>query len=243
MYLVALCDDEKEELNKTEKILKDYEKRHPGLDFVIKKFEYAGELLCEVTDESYMPDLILMDIYMPDKAGMETAKELRDAGYRGKLVFLTASREHALEAFDVAAAQYLVKPVPEDKIFSMLDQFLRDTESERRKYILLRIERRLVKVSVDDIVYCEAQGKIQYLYLADGTKHLLHMTMTDIYGLLSQHQEFIRVGAAFIINLEYVSSLNAKEIYMDNGKSIYLPRGTYKPLREQYFNYYCKEMG
>ncbi len=247
MYLIALCDDELAELEKTERLLGDYEKKHPGLDIITRCFENADELLYLVREENYMPDLIFMDIYMPDKEsnsyplGMEAAKELRNMNYKGKIVFLTTSKEYALEAFDVDAMQYMVKPVAEDKLFSVLNSLLKEIEEEQKKYILLRIEGRLVRVSLNDIVYCEAQGKTQWLYLINGSRYLLHMTMTEIYELLSCYQEFIRIGVAFIVNLGYIGSLNAKEIYMDNGMKIYLPRGTYKGLREQYFNFYCRE--
>lgn len=241
MYLIALCDDETAEFYKTEKLLSDYEKKRPGMDFTIRHFENADELLYMVREENYMPDLIFMDIYMPDKIGIEAAKKLRDIGYKGKLIFLTTSKEYALEAFDVDAFQYLVKPVAEDKLFLVLDRFLKYAEEERKKYILLRIEGKLVRVSLNDIVYCEAQGKTQCLYLINGTQCVLRMTMMEIYELLSGYQEFVRIGVAFIVNLGYIASLNAKEIHMDNGKKIYLPRGTYKGLREQYFRYYCRE--
>ena len=248
MYLIALCDDELEELKKTEKLLQEYEKNHPGLEFAIECFEYADELLEMFSAESYLPDLIFMDIYMPDRAGntisfgMKAANELRKMGYQGKLVFLTTSREYALEAFDVGASQYLVKPLAENKLFSVLDKFLKDAEEARKKYILLKIEGRLVRVALNDIVYCEAQRKTQCLYLTDGTQCMLHTTMTELYKQVSDYPEFVRVGVAFIVNLGYINSLNAKEIQMDNGKKIYLPRGAYKGLREQYFSYYCREI-
>ncbi len=248
MYLIALCDDEPAELEKTEKLLGDYEKKFPGLEFMTRCFESAEELLCLVREKNYIPDLIFMDIYMPDKKsksnplGIEAAKELRNINYKGKLVFLTTSKEFALEAFDVDALQYMVKPVSKEKLFSVLNRFLNDLEEERKKYILLRIEGKLVRVSLNDIVYCEAQGKRQCLYLADGTQYILRMTMTELYEQLSKCQEFAKIGAAFIVNIGCIGTLNAKEICMDNGRKIYLPRGTYKGLREQYFNYYCREV-
>ncbi len=247
MYLIALCDDETAELEKTEKLLSDYEKKYPGTEFMTRRFENTDELLWLVREKKYMPDLIFMDIYLPDNGhnayplGMEAAKELRNMNYKGMIVFLTTSREYALEAFDVDALQYMVKPVSEEKMFSVLNGLLKDIEEERKKYILLRIEGRLVRVALNDIVYCEAQGKTQCLYLAGGMQCILRMTMTELYEQLSQCQEFVRIGVAFIVNLGYIGSLNAKEICMENGMKIYLPRGTYKRLREQYFNYYCRE--
>ena len=239
MYQIALCDDEKEELNKTEQMLKEYERRHSELEFMVETFEKADKLLERVRDKEYMPDIVLMDIYMPEKMGIDVAKELRKMGNKGQIVFLTVSREHALEAFGVEATQYLIKPVTEHALFPVLDRIFEKVQ-ERRKYILLRIEKRIQRVAVNDILYCEAQGKTQCLYMADSSKCMLHMTMADLYEILSHYQEFVRVGVAYIVNLEHIESLNAKNIEMDNKKKIHLPRGSYQPLREKYFQHYCE---
>lgn len=246
-YRIALCDDETAELDRTEELLNAYEKQHSELDFLIERFESAEELLYVVRERNYAPDLIFMDIFMPGGAGeqtplgMETAKTLRGLGSRARLFFLTMSREYALEAFDVDASQYLIKPVAEDKLASVLDRFLQETVEERKKYVLLKTEGKLTKVSVSDVVYCEAQGKTQHLYLADGTMLHLRMTMAKIYELLSDHQGFVWVGVAYIVNMEYVDSLNPKEIHLHNGRNVYLPRGAYKTLKEMYFRFYCGE--
>jgi len=247
MYQIVVCDDEPAELEKTEKLLGEYEKEHPGLDLMIRCFEDVNELLCLAKEENYMPDLVIMDIYMPYNTrdsyplGLKAAKELRSINYKGKIVFLTISREHALEAFDVDAMQYLVKPVSKDKFFVLLDNLLKDIDEERKKCILLKIEGRVVKVPLNDIVYCEAQRKMQCLYLVNGSRYIVRMTMAEIYEMLSHYKEFVRIGVAFIVNLGYIKSMNAKEIILDNGMKIYLPRGAYKGIKEQYFNYYCGE--
>lgn len=242
---IALCDDETAELNKTEDILSDYEKKHTDADFMIECFESTEELLYMVGERRYSPDLIFMDIYMPGETGksaplgMEAARQLRNMGCRAKLIFLTTSKEHALDAFDVEASQYLLKPLQADKLFSLLDRFRKETEEAREKYILLRVEGTLKKVSLNDIVYCEAQGKRQCMYLADGTEVLQNLTMARIYEMCSACEELVKVGVSYIVHLEHIASLNAQEAQMDNGKKIYLPRGTYRLLREQYFDYYC----
>ncbi len=138
------------------------------------------------------------------------------------------------------ASQYLLKPVTKERLFGVLDRFLENAEEERRRYLLLKLEGRIAKISVNDIVYCEAQGKTQKLYLSDGGECLQRMTMTELYELLSPYREFVRIGAAFIVNLEYIDSLNSRDLHLSGGRKIYIPRGAYKGLRERYFNYYCK---
>ena len=51
----------------------------------------------------------------------------------------------------------------------------------------------------------------------------------------------MKVGAAYIVNLQHVDSLNSQSICLDTGRSIYLPRGSYQSLREQYFQYYFED--
>lgn len=241
MYRIALCDDEAAELDKTERMLRHYGEKHPGAEFSVKRFERADELLDRVRERNYVPDMILMDIYMPEKPGIEAAHELRSMGNNGRIIFLTTSREHALDAFGVEASQYLVKPVSEEALFPVLDRILGDMEAARRRYLLLRIKGRIQRVAVDEIVYCEAEGKTQILYLSDGSQYELRRTMTEIHEMLACYREFARVGVAYIVNLEHVDGLNAQEVQMDNGKKVYLPRGAYQPLRERYFGYYCEE--
>lgn len=241
MYLIALCDDEVEQLHKTERIFAEYRNSHSGEDFRVESFESAEKLLALIERQEYLPDLIIMDIYMPDKLGIEAVRELRRMGNRSQVVFLTTSREFALDAYEVEAAQYLVKPLSGEKLFLLLDRFLKEMEEERRKYILLRIENTLQRIAVDDIVYCEAQGKVQCMHFANGTQCILRITMAKIVEMLSPYSAFMRVGIAYLVNMEHVEYLNKAEIQMVTGKKIYLPRGAFQAVREKYFAYYCGE--
>lgn len=239
MYRIALCDDEEAELDKTENMMKAYQEQNRGCSFSIERFNSADDLLWKVKENEYMPDLLLMDIYMPRKLGIEAAKELREMGNECRIVFLTTSKEYALEAFRVDATQYLVKPVSKEELFSVLDKLLGSLLEEQKKYLLLRIDNKNRRIAMKDIVYCEAQKKCQCIYLSDGTQLLLRLTMAKIYEMLSDYKEFVKAGISYIVNLEHIESLNAQELQMDNGRTVYLPRGSYQLLKEQYFNYYC----
>lgn len=239
MYQIALCDDEAEDLDKTERMLDSYKEKNPNIDFKARRFESADRLLDMVREERYDPDLVLMDIYMPQKLGTEVAKELRSMGNSSRIVFLTTSREHALEAFGVDAAQYLVKPITEGMLFAALDKIFGEMAKEQRKYLILRIDGKMQRVPLNEIVYCEAQRKTQCMSLADGTEYSLRMTMAELFEMLSPYGEFVRVGIAYILNLGHIDNLNSHEICLSTGKKVYMPRGAYKSLKERYFQYYC----
>lgn len=239
MYQIALCDDESAELDKLERMLQSWHRQHAECDFSIERFLDADEMLCRILEEGYDPDLLLLDIYLQGKQGMETAREIRNMGKTCGILFVTSSREHALEAFGVDAVQYLLKPVMEHDLFPVLDRFIENIKA-KRKYILLK-DHGMKRVDLHDIVYCEAQKKSQRICLTDGTELLQNMTLAKVYEMLSVCREFVKVGISYIINLEHIDSLSAREARMDNGKTIYLPRGAYRGLREQYFDYYYSE--
>lgn len=239
MYQIALCDDEEAELNKIKDILNIYQREHPELDLVTECFDSAEKLLSAVSKKKYIPDIVLMDIYMSGKNGIEAARELRRLGNQSKIIFLTTSIEYALEAFKVDATQYLVKPVSKKELLALLDKLLDDTAEKQKRYVVLQTGNKVLRVSVNDLVFCEAQRKSQYLHLTDGTQLCLRMSMAALADLFSDFQEIVRVGSSYIVNLKYVKSLSGQELLLDNGRKIYLPRGSYQTLKERYFDYYC----
>lgn len=238
---IAFCDDEPSELDKAENLLKAYQEQSAEYRFAVKRFLRAEELLEMVRTKEYAPDVLFMDVCMPEKLGIEVAKELRKMGQDCRIVFLTASKEYALDAFSVDASQYLVKPVSQKEIFSVMDKVLKELADRKKRYLMLQVDSQVYRIALHDIIYCEAQKKCQCMYLADGTQLLLRLTMAKIREMLADYPEFVQMGVSYVINLQHIESLCAKEIQMDNQKKLHLVRGTYQTLREKYVRYYCNE--
>ena len=241
MYRIALCDDEQMQVAKTQGMIGTYKKLHHEPDFETAGFGNAESLLVKIR-EGYMPDLIFMDVFMEGMTGIEAARELREMGIKSRVIFLTTSEKHAVEAFRLEAAQYLVKPVSEDELFPLLDKQFEILEGERQKYVALQVENRLLRVMVRDIVYCEAQGKYQYLHLTDGTQVCVRMSMTGLEELFLPYEEIIRIGKWYIINMDHVEGLDSQAVQMGTGQRLYLPRGAYQTLRKQYISYYTEAL-
>lgn len=240
MYRIAICDDEQAEVVKNQELLSDYKKLHPEINFEIGIFKKAKELLSKV-QEGYVPDLILMDIYMDGETGIEAAQKLYMMGKRSRVIFLTTSEKHAVEAFKIEAAQYLVKPVPETEFFQMLDRQIEILNGEKQKYVVLQTDNKTIRVTLRDIIYCESQGKYQHLHLMDGNQISVRMTMSKLEELFLQYEGIIRVGKWYIINIDHVERLESHAVQMDNGQQLYLPRGAYQLLKKKYITYYMGE--
>lgn len=238
MYQIALCDDEPTELHTMERMLRSYPGHSIKDTLAVRQFECADALLFAIEQESYVPDLIFLDIYMPTLSGLEAAKKLDGMNLPCRIVFLTSSKDHALEAFELNVLHYLVKPVSEESLFAAVDRALAQFEKDSSRYLFFQTGNQLRRIAADDIVYCEAQRKMQCVFLKNGEQLILHITMSKLYEMLAAHQEFVRAGVSYIVNLKHIDRLGSQMLQLDSGKEIYLPRGSYKTLSDRYFNHY-----
>lgn len=238
MYQIALCDDEPTELHTMERMLRSYPGHSIKDTLAVRQFERADALLFAIEQESYVPDLIFLDIYMPTLSGLEAAKKLDEMDLPCRIVFLTSSKDHALEAFELNVLHYLVKPVSEESLFAAVDRALAQFEKDSSRYLFFQTGNQLRRIAADNIVYCEAQRKMQCVFLKNGEQLILHITMSKLYEMLAAHQEFVRAGVSYIVNLKHIDRLGSQMLQLDNGEEIYLPRGSYKTLSDRYFNHY-----
>ena len=155
MLRIAVCDDDQLYLTKACALLEQYAReRDPAL--LIDRFSLPSELLDSI-DGGMRHDVYLLDIYMPGISGMSVAAELRKRDIESPIIFLTTSKEHALEAFGVGATQYLVKPYDEQALFVSMDKALREVRTTPPQQLMLKAEGEYRNISARDIICCETQ--------------------------------------------------------------------------------------
>lgn len=238
MYFIALCDDDERELDKIEDFLTAYQKSRETDEYRIDRFGSAEELLERITDKEYAPDLLLLDIFMSGKTGIEAAVELRRQECGTFIVFLTTSKEYALEAYEVDALQYLVKPLEKEKFFHAMDIVFQQMKKAEEDQIVMKVAGGGIRqMKPDDIVYCESQKNYQMLYL-NAEECRVRMTARELWEMLEQFAQFSRCGRSYILNLNHVVSVEKEEILMDNDCRIYIPRNVSAEFKKVYFSYY-----
>lgn len=230
MYQIAIFDDEIAELDRVERILRGKHSPLAESAFLLECFTNIGDLLRRVETEHYQPDILLMDISMSGESGIETVRKLRVMGSCEQVIFFASTAEYALAAFGVAAVSYLLRPVSEKALFRALNRILEQMQHDRCRYVLFEVNCHVRRLALEDIIYCEAQGKKQCIYLSGGERLLLRMTMTRLRETLCIYKEFVGIGVSYIVNLGHVESWNRQTLMLDNRQEIYLPRGAYRGL-------------
>lgn len=230
---IVVCDDEGAEVDK--------------LCSLVQELLRTRELVAEVrgiTDykrfledmSKVRADIVLLDVCMGEHNGIEAARVLRRFNEDCMIIFVTSSREYAVEAFEVTAAHYLVKPVTHEKLEAALarTRFF----SSKRKHLHVTVDYADLRVPLDDILYIETVGRKTRLYLKNGSSIDAGMTLVRISEQLLEEPQFFSCYRGIIVNADYVQSL-AEEGLSLKGTVQLLPvsRKRFGEIRRYYHEY------
>lgn len=238
MLRIAICDDAPQELERANRLLVQYAFEHPQFEIKIHSFSAPLELLSFVSANGGF-DVLLLDVYMPGILGTEAARELRNIGDHCQIIFLTSSRDHAVDAFSLNAAHYLVKPYAEDEFFSALEKVMDKLTKKDEVYITIKTTEGISRVSINKLVYSETDNHVQKLYLSDGKAISVRSSSTELIKLLEEEPRFYKCGSTYIINMDYIIELSSKIIAFSNGVKIPMLSRKYTDFKKRYMDYVC----
>lgn len=241
MISIAICDDDKDQIKLLHDYLSKYREVHQNIECKITTFDSSLELLSCV-EESGGFDIYMLDIFMPGFLGTQAAQQLRQHGEKGEIIFITSSRDHALEAFGVDAYQYLVKPYTEKALFTVMDKVLNRFTIERRHFINIKTTQGFVRVFTRDIAYTESsRNNYQLIHLNNKETIEVRMTSAELFELLETTNVFVRCGVSINLNLKYVRQITKENIIFDTGDRVAYPYRMYQKLKEQFLSFKINE--
>ncbi|MEZ4931951.1 MAG: LytTR family DNA-binding domain-containing protein [Saprospiraceae bacterium] len=186
----------------------------------------------------FQPQLVFLDIEMPHGNAFDLLEQWGEIEF--EIIFITAFSQYAIQAFNLSAAHYLLKPVDIEeleKAVAHVEQLISQKEKLSRANILLENmaalnsqNRKLVLplmegfdvVKMSDILYCEAQDNFTCFYFLDGKKSLICRNLKFYEKAMSEFG-FCRIHRSFIINLEYVKRYikgKGGSVILENGKEV-----------------------
>lgn len=233
MIKTVIVDDEFNARELLEKLLSRY---FPDKFLVVAKCECVDDAVIAI--EQFLPELVFLDIQMPDKNGFQLFKELKKVNF--EVVFTTAHSEFAIEAIKQSALDYLLKPINyidlleavkkyENKLhkasqfdkFALLVENLDSGNTEFRK-IAFPTENGFELVKINSILYCEADSNYSTIVCLGGKKITLSKTLKYVEELLPS-TVFQRIHKSYLVNLNYVNRFtksNELLIELANGETL-----------------------
>jgi two-component system response regulator LytT len=152
-------------------------------------------------------DAVFLDIDMPGISGMRLAQVLSEVEHPPAIVFVTAYSEHAVEAFDVEAADYLVKPVEVARLRRAIERLGPPEPAPGARVERVPVEKagKKLLLSVEEIFYVMAKDDYSYLF-TDGERYLSTLSLADLEKRL-EPRGFYRVHRRFVVNLAQVKEV------------------------------------
>lgn len=235
---VVICDDIQKDMETIRTALDTYAAAHPEYHFEIDEYNAAADVLHRMEKgEAY--DIALMDICMPGVPGTDAAEEMLAKNPGMRVIFLTTSDEYAIEAFAMNATHYLLKPFTQEQFNAALDRAIKRTEDQ----VLLSLEcvNGVYRVRISEIVSIESQNHYLLLGLSTGETLKLRIKLSQMFEEIQEYPEFIKVGASYVVNLDFVRSISRNSIEMQGGAKIPVPRRSVEEVQKAYMEYCRKE--
>jgi two-component system, LytTR family, response regulator len=188
--------------------------------------------------EEHKPDLVFLDIQMPDGTGFDLLKSIPNKNF--EVIFITAHEEFAIKAIKFSALDYILKPVDPEELQAAVERALENMNTPKeapqfealqnninptqKKRLVLKTQESVHVVELDQIIRCEADRNYTSFFLTEGKKILVSRTLKEYETLLTGHS-FLRVQQSHLINLDYVERYDK-----GNGGSVVMKDGSEVPL-------------
>ena len=175
--------------------------------------------------------ILLLDIEMGQMDGVTMARTLRKDNDGVQIVFITGYSEYIADGYEVEALHYLMKPVDENKLFSVLDRAA-DKLCRNEQVLTLELSGETVRLPVYQIRYAEVQGN--YVTVHAKSDYTAKMTLSELETRLDD--SFFRLGRSALVNLGYVARVTKTAVTLNDGSVLPLPRGAYDRINRAIIN-------
>ncbi len=202
MYSIAVCDDDKDFAHM---LLKTCGEIMTELGIPCRRNTYysADEVL-RAYQRSTSIDLLILDIKLAEKNGIELAKELRECGINVSIILISSDSSYLLDGYTVQPIYFLMKPFTRDQLSKAISVDLK--RRMRNKTITVKCEKKQVKILSDSIYYLEVMDHTITIHTRSGD-YVTHSTLKQFLDMLPADQ-FCRCHNSYAVNLSFVSNIS-----------------------------------
>lgn len=236
---IAVCDDNQEELDRVASLLEDYQ-LEKNVSICLRLFGSSVELASIAPQENF--DLYLLDVLMPALNGIDLAREIRTFNTAVPILFLTSSPEFAVESYTVHAANYLLKPVSRESLFSALNDISAQQKADRKNYIIVKSNIGVRKILLSQLVYVEAQDRRVIYHLQNGGQVDCIARFSAIAGELLKNIEFIQPHRSYLVNMSYINIIGTMDMELQDHTVLPLAQRRVTEIKEYYLAYQMGEI-
>ena len=234
MFRIAVVDDNLEYAQFVKKKIHEIFYREKVVCDV-EVFDKPMAFLCEVLEEDAF-DVCFLDIEMPSMNGLELGRQLRKFGNRIIIVYLTVHEEFVRTGYEVKALDYICKKDIKRDLPVVLRRLSEESVDDRKNVYLITERLRTERVLYEEIIYVFRRGQNVVFALTRGEvmeRNALQRVMYKLKG-----REFVQIERGYIVNLNHIVRIKAREVYLTNGLSFRASKERIDEVRERMQEYW-----
>ena len=213
MYRIAVCDDSEQDRRDIYNIAAEaFDRLNITAELVL--FDGAGALLDALSRESAQYDLFLLDVLMDEKNGIELAELLRQRGNRSHIIFVSVSKDYAIDGYKVSADDYLLKPLTVESLIASVKRLFQ----EKKVAVFKNLNGSVRLVPAEEIRWMEIYGHTIHVHTLNGS-FAIRDTLDNLAKVLPG-PPFVRCHRSYIINLEHVQEINKTRAVLTDGRQL-----------------------
>ena len=235
----TICDDTPSDLLAMENTINQYAKLN-NISIDIEKHSNPDSLLKRVM---FSPDdyrVFFLDIVM-QSSGIDLAAKIRKYREDAIIVFATSSKEFAIDAFGVRAYDYILKPLDKQQLFKCIDRLFKEYNTAPTMICKIKTnDYNITTINIKDITYIESMNRRIIFHLRNGkeiTSTTLHSKFLESIPFDYEKCNFMNCHASYIVNFNYVKSINDKSFIMKNDDAIPISKSLLTNVKRAYIKY------
>lgn len=214
------------------RLLESYVEKTPDLELMAS---FTDSINAINAIKAQKPDLIFLDIQMPNIDGMELAHSLPE---ETRVIFTTAFKEYAFESYEVNALDFLLKPIRYNKFLAAVEkarklhQQTSALQPQQPNTIFIRVDNEWRNVTIDQITYVNGMKDYVMFYLDNEPKPLVtHLTMKAVEEMLPK-EKFLRVHRSYIVAVDKIQKVDRNDCIYIGKEIIHIPDGYLQTFRQ-----------
>ena len=214
------------------RLLESYVEKTPDLELMAS---FTDSINAINAIKAQKPDLIFLDIQMPNIDGMELAHSLPE---ETRVIFTTAFKEYAFESYEVNALDFLLKPIRYNKFLAAVEKARKlyqqpsALQPQQPNTIFIRVDNEWRNVTIDQITYVNGMKDYVMFYLDNEPKPLVtHLTMKAVEEMLPK-EKFLRVHRSYIVAVDKIQKVDRNDCIYIGKEIIHIPDGYLQTFRQ-----------
>lgn len=212
----------------TASLIIEYINRHD--DLILLGYESNSVIAAsKLLSDEIMPDISFFDIQMPGIDGIELGTMVR---HKTAIIFTTAFREYAPEAYELDAVDYLLKPVRYTRFIEAIEKAKRNIVTKRNLgtiqsdliFVKDVMNGQITRIVSSELLAVQGNGNFVLLHVLSSDKPIMtNLSMTTVVDKV-RNQKFVQVHKSYIINLQHIVSISGNEITMSKNMKVSLSK-------------------